>query len=79
MPSVSESELMVITEYEDHRLGQDVDDIPLSKADTVFFADLLRGVVNVQKEIDPRINDQLATGWKLSRIDSIAPRRFESL
>jgi N utilization substance protein B len=37
----------------------------------VFFADILRAVVRRQREIDPIIDEQLATGWRLVRVDSI--------
>ena len=40
-------------------------------ADKQFFADILRAVVRRQRDIDPMIDDQLATGWRLVRVDSI--------
>jgi transcription antitermination protein NusB len=40
-------------------------------ADAQFFADLLRGVVRRQRDIDPLIDAQLVEGWRLARIDSI--------
>lgn len=42
-----------------------------SGADRQFFADILRGVLRLQREIDPMIDDQLASGWRLVRVDSI--------
>lgn len=39
-------------------------------ADPVFFAEIVRGVVRRQREIDPLVDQQLATGWRLKRIDS---------
>ncbi len=39
-------------------------------ADPAFFAELLRGVVRRQRDLDPLIDQQLATGWRLVRIDS---------
>lgn len=38
--------------------------------DATFLAELLRGVVRMQKEIDPLVDNQLATGWRLARVDS---------
>lgn len=61
----------IIPEYIEHRLGQDVDDIPLSKADKSYFRDLMRGVVNEQSVLDPLIAEKLAKGWRLARINSI--------
>lgn len=43
----------------------------VKSADPVFFSELLRGVVRRQRDIDPMIEHQLATGWRLLRIDSI--------
>jgi N utilization substance protein B len=43
----------------------------LSGADPVYFAEILRGVVRRQRDIDPMIDDQLAIGWRLVRVDSI--------
>jgi len=40
-------------------------------ADAQFFADILRGVVRKQRDIDPMIDQQLADGWRLVRVDSI--------
>ncbi len=40
-------------------------------ADPAFFADVVRGVVRRQRDIDPLVDQQLATGWRLVRVDSI--------
>jgi len=42
----------------------------LEGADVQFFADLLRGVVRRQRDIDPLVDHFLAEGWRLVRIDS---------
>ena len=59
-----------IREFEDWRLGRIVDDGPTQKADDKFFADILRGAVETQQRLDPYLERQLATGWKLSRLDA---------
>jgi N utilization substance protein B len=43
----------------------------LEQADAVFFSDILKGVVRRQRDVDPLIDQQLATGWRLVRVDSI--------
>ncbi len=43
----------------------------LEGADPTFFAELLRGVVRSQRDIDPLVDQQLATGWRLVRVDAI--------
>lgn len=61
----------VIEEFKAHRLGSDVEGGTSGEADPDHFAGLLRGVVKRQREIDPMVDDQLAKGWRLTRIDSI--------
>jgi len=43
----------------------------LDGADPTFFAEILRGVVARQRDIDPMVDQQLAAGWSLARVDSI--------
>lgn len=42
----------------------------LEGADVQFFADLMRGVVRRQRDIDRLVDHFLAEGWRLVRIDS---------
>ena len=37
-----------------------------------FFADIVRGVVGRQKEVDAAIARRLASGWRLDRLDATA-------
>ncbi|MEM1102715.1 MAG: transcription antitermination factor NusB [Pseudomonadota bacterium] len=61
----------VIRQFRDHRFGVEDEDGRAMEADEAFFADVVRGVVASQKEIDRRITEHLAANWKLTRIDSI--------
>jgi N utilization substance protein B len=61
----------VIGEFLAGRIGPRGEDPALTDADTAFFGDLLKGVVARQREIDPLVDQQLAHGWRLTRIDSI--------
>jgi transcription antitermination protein NusB len=61
----------VIAEFEQHRFGKAEEGGTPGGADSQFFADLLRGVVRLQREIDPIVDARLAEGWRLSRLDSI--------
>ena len=60
----------VIEEFVLYRFGEQAR-FDFADADTTFFGDLLRGVVQHQREIDPLLDGQLAKGWRLTRIDSI--------
>jgi transcription antitermination protein NusB len=45
--------------------------VDLDGADVTFFAEIVKGVVRRQREIDPQVDQQLRTGWRLVRVDSI--------
>jgi N utilization substance protein B len=65
----------VIREFAEHRFDRDMpdeaaEDSPLAAADEAFFADLVRGVVANQREIDTAIARKLAANWRLERIDA---------
>ena len=69
---LAETDLVeVIEEFKQHRLGEGPGGEGMADADQEHFAAVLRGVVRRQREIDPLIDQQLATGWRLVRIDSI--------
>ena len=69
---LAETDLIeVIEEFKQHRLSGSSDGSGMADADLEHFAQVLRGVVQRQREIDPLIDQQLATGWRLARIDSI--------
>jgi len=61
----------VAAEFVSHRLPTPTEGLDLSRADEVFFRDLLSGVVARQREIDNAIARVLAQGWTLERLDSI--------
>lgn len=61
----------VVAEFETHRLGQEVEGEQYCEAEAQFFRDLVEGVVREQRRLDPMIDQQLAEGWRLTRVDSI--------
>ncbi|HWA60007.1 MAG TPA: transcription antitermination factor NusB [Caulobacteraceae bacterium] len=62
----------VVREFCDHRFDRDIDGdgVRLAEADETFFAELVRGVVEAQGEVDKAIARRLAEGWRLERIDA---------
>jgi N utilization substance protein B len=60
----------VIREFGDHRFDRDVEEMALAGADEAFFADLVRGVVAHQREVDAAVARRLAQNWRLERIDA---------
>ena len=60
----------VIREFSDYRFEGDLEGEQLAEADEAFFAELVRGVVAAQGQIDGSISGRLATGWRLDRLDA---------
>jgi N utilization substance protein B len=67
-----------VREFLDHRFDADIDGHQLAEADEGFFAELVRGVVGHQGEIDRAIAAHLASGWRLERIDATARAIFRA-
>jgi transcription antitermination protein NusB len=61
----------VIDEFKTHRLSIDAEDGTVAGGDVEHFVRVLNGVVKRQLELDPMIDQQLATGWRLLRVDAI--------
>jgi N utilization substance protein B len=65
----------VIAEFATMRAEAGIEGAPegvaIARADRAFFGELVRGVVRLQRTIDPEIDKQLASGWRLARLDSI--------
>lgn len=60
-----------VAEFETFWIGQTIDGIEHPPAETAFFRDLLRGVVDEQRVIDPKLDAALAQGWPLKRIEAV--------
>ena len=61
----------VVAEFQAHRFGQEVEGDRYHTAEGEFFQDLVDGVVREQRRLDPMLDQQLAEGWRLNRVDSI--------
>ena len=60
----------VITEFSNFRFDGDIEGEALAEADEAYFADIVRGVIESQRDIDAAIKARLASNWKLERIDA---------
>jgi len=65
----------IIEEFTHFRLqGRNAEDegqaVELADADQIYFSELVRGAVRRQRDIDPMVDQKLATGWRLVRVDS---------
>ena len=61
----------ILTEFESHWIGQEVEGEKYLPAEAAFFRELVTGVVREQRELDPRIDEALSKGWPLKRIETI--------
>ncbi|MDD9909782.1 MAG: transcription antitermination factor NusB [Ahrensia sp.] len=61
----------IVSEYENFRLGRDIDGETYLEADAAWFRGIVGGVAQHQRQIDPVIHQALSANWPLSRIDSI--------
>lgn len=60
----------VIAEYENFRLGKEVDGAQYVEADPQWFRAIVSGVVAKQTTLDPMIRNALTDDWPLSRLDA---------
>src|SRR3954466_8308280 len=61
----------IFAEFESHWLGNGGEGEKYLPAEAAFFRDVVSGVVRDQARLDPLVDDALAKGWPLKRIDAI--------
>jgi transcription antitermination protein NusB len=61
----------ILGEFESHWIGREVEGAQYLPAEAAFFRDVVTGVVREQRALDPRIDEALAQGWPLKRIEAI--------
>ncbi|MCF6322206.1 MAG: transcription antitermination factor NusB [Rhizobiaceae bacterium] len=59
----------IVAEYENLRLGKEIDGEKYLDADKSWFRTTLIGVIELQKTIDPIIHEALPDGWPLKRLE----------
>ncbi len=59
----------LLTEFHQHRLGQEIEGAAYLAADEPFFDNVVAGVAARQAELDALIRGALAEGWTLNRLD----------
>ncbi|MCC2110405.1 MAG: N utilization substance protein B, partial [Hyphomicrobiales bacterium] len=60
----------ILEEFKSFRLGREIEGNAYRPADAAFFTDLVKGVVDQQRRIDPLIHNTLTPDWPLKRIDA---------
>ena len=61
----------IFAEFESHWLGNEVEGEQYLPAEAAFFRELVSGVVAEQRRLDPLIDQALAAGWPLKRVETI--------
>jgi transcription antitermination protein NusB len=61
----------ILAEFESHWIGREVEGEQYLPAEAAFFREIVGGVVAEQRKLDPMIDDALARGWPLKRIETV--------
>ena len=61
----------IMTEFEGHWLGTEVEGVQYRPAEAAYFRDIVGGVVREQRTLDPQIDAALASGWPLKRVEAV--------
>jgi transcription antitermination protein NusB len=61
----------ILAQFESHWLGREVEGEQYLPAEAAFFRDIVSGVVDVQRDLDPCIDAALEATWPLKRIEAI--------
>ena len=60
-----------LAQFEKHWIGREVEGDEYLPAEAAYFRDVVRGVVDDQRRLDPMIDEALSKGWPLARIEAI--------
>ena len=61
----------ILAEFESHWLGREVEGAQYLPAEAAFFRDIVQGFTAEQRRLDPLIDQALASGWPLKRVEAI--------
>jgi N utilization substance protein B len=61
----------ILAQFESHWIGREVEGAQYLPAEAAFFRDVVCGVVREQRALDPLIDQVLAAGWPLKRIEAV--------
>ena len=60
-----------MAEFEAHWMGREVDGVVFPPAENALFRQILSGTVAEQRAVDRLVDDALATGWPLKRVEAV--------
>jgi N utilization substance protein B len=61
----------ILAEFESYWIGQEVEGQQYPEAEAAYFRDIVGGVLREQRELDPLVDDALAKGWPLKRVEAV--------
>ena len=61
----------ILAEFEGHWIGQEIEGDAYTPADPAFFRNVVSGVLGDQLPIDRGLDDTLAKGWPLRRVEAL--------
>ena len=61
----------ILAEFETHWIGREVEGDQYNPAEVEFFRDVVSGVLNDQLAIDRGLDEALAKGWPLKRVEAL--------
>ena len=61
----------ILAEFESHWMGREVEGSQYLPAEAAFFRSIVRGVLDDQRRLDPLIDQTLAGGWPLKRVEAL--------
>ena len=61
----------ILAEFEAHWIGQEIEGDAYNPAELKFFRDIVSGVLRDQQPIDRGLDETLAAGWPLRRVEAL--------
>jgi transcription antitermination protein NusB len=61
----------ILAEFESHWIGQEVEGSQYLPAQAAYFREIVGGYLREQRRLDPLIDQTLAGGWPLTRIEAL--------
>ncbi len=61
----------ILAQFESHWIGQEVEGDKYLPAERAYFRELVSGVIEDQRTLDPLIDEALQSGWPLKRIEAL--------
>jgi N utilization substance protein B len=61
----------ILAQFESHWIGQEVEGDQYLPAERAYFRELVQGVIDDQRKLDPMIDEALQAGWPLKRVEAL--------